>query len=86
MLQQCLNTVVSSFPGNHHYQFLNICSVDHSTFSLQPLVEIPTLQQVGECQDPLVGWTELFQECQVVKEEFLGKVGGEMEKDSWMRE
>ena len=62
-----LEMVLSSLLDSHH-QFPSIYHVNHDTCSLQPLVEIPTLQQAGESQDPLGEWREPFQDYQEVKE------------------
>ena len=59
-----LEIVLSSLLDSHH-QFPSIYHVNHDTCSLQPLVEIPTLQQAGE---PLEEWKEPFQDYQEGKE------------------
>ena len=64
-----INDWPSLIPDNHYLK--DICCASLSTYSLQPLVENPTLQQGGECQEPLWEWIIPPLDCQEVKEESL---------------
>ena len=67
MIDACLKRFLSLLLDSHQ-QFPSIYHANHDTCSLQLLVVIPILQQVGECQDPLVELIVLSQDYQEVKE------------------